>query len=98
MWLSLNQGAEYLVQKYGARIARRVASEPPPTIINANGDRGYESSELEVWAKKGNRITAGRGAPTSEVTTVKPMRPDQGIIGQALDWMNDRSRGLGNET
>jgi hypothetical protein len=88
--LSLNQGAEYLVQKYGARIVRRVASDPPPTAVNYNGQRGYESSELEVWAAKANRIAAGREAPRSEVIE---KRQDQGIVGEALEWMNKHSRG-----
>ena len=92
MWLTLSQGAEYLVQKYGARIARRVIESPPPAAVDANGRRGYESSELEAWAKKVNHFPAGRGAPTSETTKAEPVVQGQGLVGQARDWMNDRSR------
>jgi hypothetical protein len=72
VWLSLNQGAEYLVQKYGPRVARRVAQSPPPITVDADGRRGYESSELEAWAKEITRIAAGRGTPTSEATKFTP--------------------------
>jgi hypothetical protein len=89
VWLSLNRGAEYLVQKYGARIARRVAQSPPPIAVDINGRRGYESSELEEWARDALRTAAGRGTPTSEATKVNPVRRAQGIVGQFVDWMND---------
>ena len=84
MWLSLNQGAEHLVQKYGARIARRVGQSSPPISVDTNGRRGYESSELEEWAKEITRLSAGRGTPTSEATKVNPVRQSQGIVGQVV--------------
>lgn len=86
MFLSLSQGADYLVQKYGPRIARRAAQSPPPIAIDVNGRRGYESSELEAWARGITRIAAGRGAPASEATKVTGR--GQGSVGQVVDWMN----------
>jgi hypothetical protein len=75
VWLNLNQGAEYLVQKYGARIARRVGQSSPPITVDTNGRRGYESSELEEWAKEITRFAAGRGTPIFEANPVRfPIR------------------------
>jgi hypothetical protein len=88
VWLSLNRGAEYLVQKYGARIARRLAQSPPPVAVDIKGRRGYESTELEAWARDALRTAAGRGIPTSEAAKVDPVRRGQGIVGQFADWMN----------
>jgi hypothetical protein len=88
VWLSLNRGAEYLVQKYGARIARRLAQSPPPIAVDVNGRRGYESTELEAWATDALRTAAGRGIPTSEAAKVSPVGRGQGIVGQFAGWMN----------
>ncbi len=89
MWLSVSEGAEYLIRKYGAAIAGRLDRVPPVVVVmEADGRRGYQSADLDAWAEKAARYPRGRGAPIPEATQARGAR-DENIIDRTREWMNN---------
>ena len=64
MWLSIKQGADYLVRTYGPRALEKLQGRPPSST-NADGQRGYLLSDLDTWAKY-DRSPPVRGKPVTE--------------------------------
>ena len=90
MWLSITEGADYLVQKYGPGVARRL-DHVPPADVGADGRRGYNTSDLDAFALKAMRNPNRRGEPVrgrpiSEQTSTLPVAESKDLHELAREW------------